>query len=172
MKTLRIEIKWAFIFTAAILIWMLGERVFGLHDEYIEKHAFYTNFFAIVAIGIYLLALHDKRKNYFHGFMSWKKGFISGVILTLFIAILTSPAQLVSNLWIAPDYFGNMIDYSVRTGEMTQEKAEAYFNLQNYILQSTIFVLVSGVLTAALAAAITRRKDKTTPLEKADLTGI
>lgn len=172
MKKFRIEIKWALIFTAAILVWMLGERLAGLHDRYIEKHAFYTNFFALVAIGIYLLALYDKRKNYFHGFMSWKQGFVSGVILTMIIAVLTPLVQVISSLWISPDYFTNMIDYSVTTGEYSQEEAIAYFSLTNYIIQSTLFALVSGMITSAIAALIIRKRDRSIPPKSADLTGV
>ena len=172
MKKFRIEIKWALIFTAAIMIWMLGERLFGLHDDYIAKHAFYTNFFAIVAIGIYLLAMYDKREHYYDGIMSWKKGFISGLFLTLFIAALTPLAQLISSLLITPDYFPNIIDYTVEAGEKTREEAEAYFNLGNYILQSTLFALLSGIVTAAIAALILRRKNKPISSKSADLTGI
>ncbi|MGB7786611.1 MAG: DUF4199 domain-containing protein [Salinimicrobium sp.] len=172
MKKFRIEIKWALIFTAAILIWMVAERLLGLHDEHIAEHAFYTNFFAIVAISIYLLALYDKRKSYYHGFMSWKQGFISGLILTLIIAILTPLTQLVISLWIAPDYFGNMIEYAVRTGESSRQEAEAYFSLGNYIVQSTVFAAISGIVTAAIAALIMKRRDRSIPSKSADLTGI
>jgi hypothetical protein len=39
MKTLKIEIKWALIFVAMQLSWMLMEKLTGLHDTHIEKHA-------------------------------------------------------------------------------------------------------------------------------------
>ncbi len=78
MRKYRIEIKWAIIFSVVMILWMLGEKILGLHDEYIADHSFYTSFFAIVAIGIYLLALYDKRKNYHNGFMSWQEGFKVG----------------------------------------------------------------------------------------------
>jgi hypothetical protein len=172
MKKYSIEFKWGILFILTMLVWMFGERLFGLHDERIEQHAFYTNFFAIVAIAVYLLALWDKRKHYYHGFMTWKQGFISGLILTFIITILTPLAQYISNTWIAPDYFPNMIEYSVRTGEQSLEEAEAFFNLNNYILQSTVFALISGVITSAIAALIIRRKPKAPTSETPDLTGI
>ena len=65
MRKYSIELKWTVIFSVSTILWMLGERMLGLHDEYIEEHSFYTSFFGIVAIGIYLLALYDKRKNYY-----------------------------------------------------------------------------------------------------------
>lgn len=158
MKKYRIEIKWAIIFSVVMILWMLGEKIFGLHDEQIADHAFYTSFFGIVAIGIYLLALYDKRKNFFHGVMSWKKGFISGLILTAGIVILSPFVQLLISEVITPDYFTNITDYSVQTGEMTREEAEAYFDLKNYIFQSMLWAAVTGVITAAIAALMMRRK--------------
>ena len=158
MSRYRIEIKWALIFSVAMILWMLAERFLGLHDEHIAKHAFYTNFFAIVAIGIYLLALYDKRKNYHNGYMNWKEGFISGVILTLGIVIVSPLVQFVINEVIAPDYFSNISRYSVETGEMTREEAEAFFNPKNYVIQSMVWAGITGIITAAITALLLRRK--------------
>ncbi len=137
---------------------MLGEKSFGFHDEKIADHAFYTGFFGVVAIGIYLLALFDKRKKFFNGVMSWKQGFFSGLLLTAGIVILSPFVQLLISEVITPEYFTNIADYSVNTGEMTREEADAYFGLKNYIFQSMIWAAVTGVITAAIAALIMRRK--------------
>jgi hypothetical protein len=158
MSKYRIEIKWAVIFSIAMVLWMLGEKLFGLHDQYIAEHSFYTSFFAIVAIGIYLLALYDKRKNYYRGFMNWQEGFKSGAILTLGIVILSPFVQLLISGLITPDYFSNITEYSVETGEMTRKEAEAYFNPRNYIIQSMVWAAITGLITAAIAALILRRK--------------
>ncbi|MHA6279821.1 DUF4199 domain-containing protein [Salinimicrobium sp. CAU 1759] len=158
MSKYRIEIKWAIIFSVAMILWMVGEKFFGLHDEYIADHAFYTSFFAIVAIGIYLLALYDKRKNFHNGFMSWQEGFKSGAILTLGIVILSPFVQLLISEIITPDYFRNITDYSVEAGEMSREEAETYFSTKNYIMQSMVWAAITGLITAAIAALILRRK--------------
>jgi len=60
MNKFKLEIKWALLFTIMSLLWMLLERLLGLHDEHIEKHAIYTNFIAIPSILIYVFALHQK----------------------------------------------------------------------------------------------------------------
>jgi hypothetical protein len=43
---------------------MLREKGLGLHSRHIDKHMIYTNFYAI-PVGVYVLALLDKRKNYY-----------------------------------------------------------------------------------------------------------
>ena len=62
MKSKLIEIKWAIIFTIIALLWMMFEKSMGWHDALIAKHALYTNWFGLIAILVYIVALLDKRK--------------------------------------------------------------------------------------------------------------
>jgi hypothetical protein len=158
MKKYSIEIKWAILFVIAQLLWMLFERVAGLHNENIEHHAVFTNFFMVVAIAVYVVALLDKRKNSFGGKMNWIQGFISGLIITLGVTILTPLSQYITSTLITPDYFDNMIAFTVESGQKSLEEAEAYFNLKSYMIQSTMFAPVAGLLTSAIVAIFTRKK--------------
>ncbi|WP_321373469.1 DUF4199 domain-containing protein [uncultured Draconibacterium sp.] len=158
MKKFAIEIKWAILFVVVQLIWMIGERVAGLHDENIEKHAIVTNFFAIVAIAVYVIALLDKRKNDFNGKINWIQGFISGLIITLGVTILTPLSQYLTVEVITPDYFQNMIEYTVENGLQTLEEAQEYFSLRSYMIQSLIFAPLMGIATSAIVAIFTRKK--------------
>lgn len=158
MKKIGIEIKWGILFIVIQLLWMFGERVAGLHDENIEKHALVTNFFALIAIAVYVVALLDKRKNTYHGKMTWKQGFISGLIITVVVTIFTPLSQYITSAIISPHYFQNMIVYVVDTGKMTQEAAEANFNMKSYIIQSAVFAPVVGVITSAIVAIFTKKR--------------
>ena len=158
MKRFAIEIKWGIIFSVVSLLWMYLEKALGWHDELIAKHAIYTNFFGIVAIVIYVLALLDKRKNFFGDKMNWSQGFISGIVVSIVVAILTPLAQYITHTFVTPDYFTNIIDHAVERGSMTREAAEEYFNLTSYILQSFFFALVVGVVTSAIVALFVRKK--------------
>jgi hypothetical protein len=158
MKNLKIEIKWAIIFATMTLLWMLIEKATGLHDTHIDKHMVYTNFIAIPAIAVYVFALLDKRKNYYHGKMTYLQGFVCGLIITLIVTILSPLTQYITSTFITPDYFQNAIAYGVSTGKTTQEAAEGYFNLENYIIQGLIGAPVMGLLTTAIVAIFTRKK--------------
>ncbi|PRX42440.1 DUF4199 domain-containing protein [Salegentibacter salegens] len=158
MKNYVIEIKWGVIFFAASLLWMYFEKLMGWHDVLIAKHAIYTNFFGLIAIAVYLFAIHDKRKNFFGGKMRWKQGFVSGVILSIVIALLSPIGQLITHYLISPEFFENSIESSVERNAMKREDAEAYFNLSSYIVQSIAGALMFGVVTAAFAALILKRK--------------
>lgn len=158
MKKRLIEIKWGLIFVIMMLLWMYFEKMMGWHDEKIADHATYTNFVAIPAILVYVFALLEKRKKHYNNVMSWKQGFVSGMIITAVVVILTPFSQMVTHDLISPEYFENVSAYAVNQGQMTQQEANAYFNLQSYLWQSAVFALVIGAVTSALVAVFVRRK--------------
>lgn len=162
LKNFRTEIKWALIFVATMLVWMLLERIVGLHDTYIDKHAIYTNFFAILAIAVYVFALLDKRENDYNGVMNYKQGFLSGLIITLIVTVLTPITQYIITVVITPEFFANVIEYSVRQGEMTREAAEDQFNTKSYIIMGMIGAPIMGVLTTSVVAFFTKKNDPAT----------
>jgi len=158
MKKIKIEIKWAIIFVVMMLLWMVLEKLFGLHDKHIDKHMIYTNLVAIPAILIYVFALLDKRKNFYGGSMSYIQGLVAGLIITLIITIFTPLSQYITISFISPEYFPNMIDYSTEKGLMSQEDAVSYFSLNNYIKQSIIGGAIMGIITSSIVAIFTRKK--------------
>lgn len=158
MKKVSTEIKWAVIFTLVSLLWMLGEKLTGLHSEHIDKHPIYTNFFAFIAIGAYVFALLDKRKRDFKDGMSYMQGFISGCILTAFAVLLTPLAQYLTHYVISPEYFTNAIAYAVENGYSSQEEAESHFNFSSYLMMSTGFALVAGVITSAIVSVFVKSR--------------
>ncbi|MBY5959716.1 DUF4199 domain-containing protein [Membranicola marinus] len=156
MRKYEIEIKWGLIFIVATLIWMGIENVVGLHTVHIDKHMYYTNLFGIVAIILYVLALLDKRRNFYNNRMSWKQGFISGLIITLIIAAFSPLTQLIVHKIIAPSYFTNAIEYGASLGK-DPETLAGYFNLRSYIVQSLFGTFSLGMVTSAVVALFVRR---------------
>ena len=144
-----------------MLVWMVLEKLVGLHDAHIDKHMYMTNLFAIPAILIFILALREKKKIDYNGQMSYKQGFIAGLIITLIVTVLSPLTQWVISRIITPEYFPNVIAYSLETGYHNSiEEAEAYFNLKNYMVQSTIWAFVMGIVTTAIVAIFVRTKPR------------
>lgn len=158
MKKRLIEIKWGLIFVIMMLVWMYFEKAMGWHDENIADHATYTNFVAIPSIIVYVLALLEKRKKQFNNVMNWKQGFVSGMIITAVVVILTPFSQLVTHELITPQFFENMKAFAVNQRQVTLEEASNYFNLTSYLWQSVVGALIMGALTSALVAVFVRRK--------------
>ncbi len=158
MNKLKTEIKWGVIFTVAMLIWMAIERMMGWHDEHIDQHATMSIIFAVIAVAIYVFALLDKRKNDLNGTMTWSQGFVSGFWVTMVIVVLSPLAQLLTHTVITPDFFNNIIAYTVQSSHMTQEEAESYFSMSSYLIQSAGGALALGIVTSAVVALFTKRK--------------
>ncbi|MFZ4590074.1 MAG: DUF4199 domain-containing protein [Ignavibacteria bacterium] len=160
MKNIKLELKWAIYFVIMQLFWMLFEKSAGLYTLQIEKHATYSNFIAIPAIAVYVLALLDKRSNFYEGTMTYLQGFITGLMITVFVTLLSPIVQYIVSVGIAPEFFPNMIKYSVENGKMTQDAAEKYFNLKNFIVQGMMFTPVMGIVTTLFVTVFVKKKSK------------
>ena len=156
MEKIKIELKWALIFSVAGLLWMVLEKVTGLHDKYLDYQMYLTNLFAIVAVWLFVLALKDKKRNFYGGTITYKQGFVSGLLLTVFIALLSPLTQWITSYVITPEYFPNVIKRSVELGYYkTTAEAAAQFNYTNYATQGFLFALVIGVITLAGVMTLT-----------------
>ncbi len=159
MKKFKIELKWAVVFMASLLLWMALEKAVGLHDEHINLQQYVTMVYMVPAILIYVLALKDIKKNYYLGKMSYKQGFVSGLIISVIVTVFSPLNQWIISEVITPNYFENVIAYSVETGYYQNvEEAQAQFNLKNYIIQSTIWALGMGLITSAIVAFFVKTK--------------
>lgn len=157
MRNIKIELKWAAIFVLMMLAWMLLERVGGFHDRRIEQHSIVTNLVAIPAIAVYVLALPDKRKNHYGGHMTYVQGLVTGLIITLFVTLVSPLTQYITSQIITPDYFKNMIKYTVNNDMMSIEEARANFNMKSYIIQGLIGTPIMGTVTSAVVAIFTKK---------------
>ena len=100
-----------------------------------------------------------QKENFYNGEMNFKQGFISGFIISLIVTLFSPLNQWIISEIITPDYFKNVIAYSVETGyHENMEEAEAQFNLESYIIQSTIGALVMGIITSAILALFVKTK--------------
>jgi hypothetical protein len=158
MKKFAIEIRWGIQFSIVSLVWMIFEKTMGWHDELISKQAIYTNFFAFVAIGLYFIALTDKKKNFYNGTMNWRQGFLSGLVLSTVVAVLSPMVQSITFTYITPHFFENIIKYVVAHKIQTQSQAEMYFNLKSYTIQGIFGAFSFGVLTSAMVAFVLKTK--------------
>lgn len=157
LRNRTIEMKWAFFFIMMMLLWMVMEKLVGLHDVYIDQHAVYTNFVAIPAILIYFFALRDKRETFYKGKMTYTQGLVSGLIITAIVTVITPALQFVTSTFITPEYFQNASEYAVSQGMMSAEQAAEYFNTNSYIIQATIGAPIMGIMTSLIVAGFTKK---------------
>jgi CDP-diglyceride synthetase len=110
MNKYKIEFKWAIIYCVMVLLWMTLEVILGLHGEHIDLHMVTTMFFLIPMILLYIYALLDKKKNYYSGNMNYTQGFVTGIIITVIITLLSPLTQYITSEFITPDFFTNAIE--------------------------------------------------------------
>ena len=159
MKSIKLELKWALLFSVMTISWIALEKLLGLHDQYLHLQYYLTNLFAIPAILLYVFALNEKKKKDYKGFITYSNGLKSGLILTLFIAALSPGVQWIVSTYVTPSYFSNVIAYSLETGHFkTREEAIAQFNYRNYAQQGVIGALLMGILTTAIVMIFIRSK--------------
>jgi hypothetical protein len=157
MNKYRTELKWGLIFTAMMLIWMIGENLTGLHDVHIDKHPIFTNLILFPAVLIFVLALREKRDKDLGGKMTWMQGFIAGLLISVVVAALSPLVQYLTHVIISPQYFENAIAYSVESGNATQEEAESFFNLGSYLIQGAVGAIFMGMITSAIVSFFVRK---------------
>ncbi|WP_413512920.1 DUF4199 domain-containing protein [Myroides odoratus] len=159
MKNSSIELKWGIIFSLVGLLWMVLEKVTGLHGKYIDYHMYLTNLFAIPAVIVMVLALKDKKKNFYEGDMTYSEGMLTGVVLSLIIALLSPLTQWITSYVITPDFFPKVIQRSVELGYYANtQDAASYFNYANYARQGFLMNLMMGVGTTAIIMIFLRSK--------------
>lgn len=157
MKNYSIEIKWALRFTLLTLAWAIGEKAVGLHDVYIANYGMCSMLFVFPAFLFYYLALAEKKKYFYNNSITWKQGFVSGIVLSFIITLFIPATQYVIYKSITPHFFDNIIAYKVQH-KMTLENAKIYFNLKTYIIEGTFTGLSKGIISGALVSLIIRNK--------------
>jgi hypothetical protein len=148
------EIKFALMFSGLNILWMLGEKLAGLHDVHIADHAFYTNYLAIPSILLYALAMYQKQTE-LGGTMNFKQGFMSGLGITMIVTALTPAIQFIIHTIITPEYFINVRAFAINEG-MKPEVADTHFTLNSYILLSVFTGFVYGVITTIFTTIMVR----------------
>lgn len=162
MSKFRIEFRWSMVFFLANLLWLFFEKWMGWHSELVGKHTFYHFLFGIIAILIFTMALINKRDVYFKGEMNWKQGFVSGSILSFFIAGLTPLIQYIMHTYISPDFFSNIIAYSIDNG-VNPDLAKSSYTLYSFTLMETFSNLSYGIVTAAGVSWFVKKETQATP---------
>lgn len=165
MKKFTIEFTWAVIYTLASLLWTVLEKSLGFHDEYVGGQMTFVWLFGLVAIPIYFFALKDKRDNFYNRSANWTQLFLSGVIISVFVALLSPLAQYISLDLISPDFIKNNINYFVTANKMTAERAEMFFSFRSLVIQAISNGISVGVILSAILALFLRNEAKQQPVE-------
>lgn len=153
----KTELKWGVIFSVMGLVWVILEFLVGLHDRFIAWHPYLTNLIAIPSVIIMVLAILEKRR-VLGGAITFKQAFLCGLGVSLVVAVLSPLTQFIFHRLINPGFFENAIRYGVEHGKTTLAEAQAFFNLQSYMLQSVFAAIIIGAITSLVIAAMIKKE--------------
>jgi hypothetical protein len=159
MNKFAIEIKWGIRYIFVYLAWVFLEKYSGAYDKHIGYYFLFSLGFYLFAFLIYILAIKDKKEHFFSNIMEWKQGCVSGIYLTMVIAVLMPFAQVIIHKAIVPEFFPNMVQHALASKNSKPEAVKAYFNLSSYIWQSIFQALSVGVVYAAIVARFLRTRN-------------
>lgn len=155
---MKLEIKWGLIFSLVSLIWVVGEYLVGLHDRYIAQHPILTNLFFFPAVLMMYLAIREKRRA-LGGKIGFIEALLSGIGVSVIVAILSPAVQYIFSRWVNPGFFDQMTAYAVASGKLPLELARKHFNLQQYMLMSSMGAIGAGGMTSLVLAFLMRTRN-------------
>lgn len=158
VKAKKIELKWAIIYSAMFLLWVTMEKTAGLHGAKLSQHQLVNSLILIPSFIMYAIALVDKKRSYYSGIITFKQSFKSGLLLSLFIVLLSPVYQYISFYIISPSYFKNMITYTVGKGVLTQVQAAEQFTFKAYLLAGAIAGMITGIIFSIIISFFIKTK--------------
>ena len=145
---------WLFLVSIA---WLALEKLLGFHDKYIQYHEYFTN----IIILPYFLIYHKGLKGYriaVGGTITFLKSFGFGLILTFFTTVFSPLSLWIFETILNPNFYQNMIQFSVANKYQNQAQATAYFNHENYRNLMVFGNIAQGMIFSAIIAAFSSRK--------------
>lgn len=149
----KLEFKYASLIGIAMILWLWGEKIVGLHKEHIEYHPYVTMFAVLFPIIGTTMALKEKRAEN-GGYLTFKQGFLTGFGVALIGTPMAILIQFIFHKFINPDFFTDMIAYAEAHDHPGSEE---YFNLKSYMIQAAMGPLVGGTVISAILAWVNKR---------------
>lgn len=156
---MKAELKSAIGICIAGFIWVLLEYVSGLHNTRINLHSSLTWLAIVPIIFIYIahftgLSRKSTQK------LTFKKGFFSGMMVTLFSIPLSQIGFLLYYYLINPNFFTAFRKYTVEKNMMSSTEADQYFTLRNYLIQISAGSIFMGIVLTLVLTLIFSSKKK------------
>jgi tetrahydromethanopterin S-methyltransferase subunit B len=137
---------------------MTLEKEMGYHDINIKWQPVFNLLFIFPTFILYVLALLEKKKKYYHDQMSWKQGMIAAIIMSFIIVIFSPISQFITHEIISPDFLENTINFTVKQKKLTLTEAKEYTTLTSSIWKNISDGLSFGVVIGAIVAYLIQSK--------------
>lgn len=153
MEKFKIEIKWSIILALVYFGWLLLERFLGYHNEKVLQELIFNLAFTPIAFYIYYLAIKNKKKQVFNDSINWKEGFVSGIILSVLVAVTSTFVLFLFFNFISPDFFEKAIELS-----KNKTTATLSYNLPIFVKNNIFDKLSFGIVFSAIISFFVKIK--------------
>jgi len=155
MKSFKIELRWAILYSLAIMGWGMVEQKLGWHDVHISIQLVFHLLATIAIMTVVLIVMiKQKRTNYYKGKMEWKQGIVTGGKFAVITAALSVLTQYFIYHYISPDFFSHAIAYVTNKAHhpMSLKDAKEIFSMKSYIVQGIQDCFSFGLVLSAIVA--------------------
>ena len=149
--SIKIEFRYAVLTSLVMLLWLIIEYAVGLQDTYISCYPYVSLLAFLIPVFTYRLGLIEKIDQKF-GKLNFPQAFLSCFLMNVFVCLLYIPVHLVFLNVINPDFFSNMLQYTVKNGHQTLEGAAYYFNISTFITETVLTNFVTGTIISLILA--------------------
>jgi len=149
------EFKWAAIMSLVLLIWLVALKYMGFQEgEKIGDYQLIASVYFIPLFGLYYLTVKERKESRRNrGYITRRDAFLTGLITTMFLMVLTPIINVIFNIFINPEFIPNMVSYSAAHGMPVQE-AENTFTISSSAFNSIMMSMLSGGVYSAIVAFI------------------
>jgi len=160
MKNIKTEVKWAVVYVIMTMVWSLLGKVLGFHDSRIDQGIIFNTLIIIPSVILYVLSMREKKLKYYHGHISYRQSFMSGLILTVFVTVLGPVYPFFTNI-ISPNLFEDSIRFVVTSNQMSEADAVKQFTLSSFVVQGIFGSIIFGVVYSAVISIFLKSKKST-----------
>jgi glucose uptake protein GlcU len=150
------EFKWAVIMSVVLLVWLTLLKFLGFQEaDKADLFVIVVNAYYLLLFGMYLLAINERRRKQ-NGYITRRDAFLTGLLVTLFLVVLSPLNMAIFYYLINPNFFDVMIAVSIENG-VSEQVAQGDYNLYSYIFSSIVMNLVAGGVFSALGAVLLQK---------------
>jgi hypothetical protein len=153
-----IELKYAFFISIFNLLWLVFEKISGLQDEHLEWHWLVTSLALLIPLIGISVALREKKATKSER-MTFEKGFISGLQISVICAILIIPITYLFYTLINPDWTATMMitaeNDAVQNGtdiDKAVADAESHYGMVSTMIRAFLSTIIWGSIISAVVS--------------------
>lgn len=157
VTNLRIAIRYSVLCSLLVLLWLSLEFMVGLQDKYARFHPYISLLSFCIPLFCIYRAVRERAIE--KSQLNFLQAFGTGLLVTVFAAILAIPVQLIFQNFVNPDFFQNMVDYAARRAlylgldvSQARQQAQHFFNIGNYLLLSFVGTGFIGIICSLICA--------------------